>query len=186
MAVLHSISVGRRRLFTQSVASLRKQSTILAIAFALIVSMPFAAQAVPPGFVDELVAGGIARPTAMAFAPDGRLFVTEQGGSVRVVKAGALRSTPFVRLTVDSQGERGLLGIAFHPNFAANRFVYLYHTVPGATAHNRITRFTARGNVALPESRTPNSRSGQSLQCQKSQRWCHPFRPGRQALCCRR
>ena len=67
----------------------------------------------------------------MAFAPDGRLFVTEQGGALRVVKNGALLRTPFARLTVDSAGERGLLGMAFDPDFAANRFVYVYYTVPG-------------------------------------------------------
>jgi glucose/arabinose dehydrogenase len=106
------------------------------------------AVAVPAGFVDELVAGGISSPTAMVFAPDSRLFVTEQTGAVRVVKGGTLLSTPFARLTVDSQGERGLLGIAFHPNFASNGFVYVYHTVPGSPAHNRVTRLTAGGDVA--------------------------------------
>ena len=106
------------------------------------------ALAVPAGFVDELVTDGISSPTAMVFAPYGRLFVTEQTGAVRVVKGGALLSTPFARLTVDSRGERGLLGIAFHPNFASNGFVYVYHTVPGSPAHNRVTRLTAGGDVA--------------------------------------
>jgi glucose/arabinose dehydrogenase len=109
--------------------------------------------AVPPGFVDAPFAGGLNAPTAMAFAPDGRLFVTEQGGAVRVVKSGALLRTPFARLTVDSAGERGLLGIAFDPNFGANRFVYVHHTVPGPRPHNRISRFTARGDVAQAGSR---------------------------------
>jgi glucose/arabinose dehydrogenase len=113
------------------------------------------AVAVPAGFVDELVAGGLSAPTAMAFAPDGRLFVAEQAGAVRVVKDGALLAAPFVRLTVDPDGERGLLGIAFHPNFAGNGFVYLYHTVPGSPAHNRVTRFTASGDVARAGSAVP-------------------------------
>ena len=47
----------------------------------------------------------------MAFAPDGRLFVCQQGGQLRVIKNGALLSAPFVTLAVDSSGERGLLGI---------------------------------------------------------------------------
>jgi glucose/arabinose dehydrogenase len=109
--------------------------------------------ALPQGFADQPVAGGLAAPTAMAVAPDGRLFVTEQGGAVRVIKQGALLRTPFARLAVDSEGERGLLGVAFHPNFAANRFVYVYHTVPGRPARNRISRFTARGDVAQAGSR---------------------------------
>jgi len=91
--------------------------------------------------------------TAMAFAPDGRLFVCLQSGQVRVInKDGVLLANPFVRLSVDSNGERGLLGVAFDPNFASNRYVYLYYTVPGSPAHNRISRFTANGNVAAANS----------------------------------
>ena len=84
----------------------------------------------------------------MEIAPDGRIFVCLQGGQLRVVKNGALLPTSFVTLTVDSSGERGLLGIAFDPNFATNNFVYVYYTVPGATPHNRVSRFTANGDVA--------------------------------------
>src|ERR1051326_7920099 len=68
---------------------------------------------VPTGFTDTLVANGLTNPTAMAFAPDGRIFVCEQGGTLRVIKNGALLPTPFLTVTVDSAGERGLLGIAF-------------------------------------------------------------------------
>ena len=66
----------------------------------------------------------------MEIAPDGRIFVCQQGGSLRVIKNGVLLSTPFVTLSVDPNGERGLLGIAFDPNFATNNFIYLYYTVP--------------------------------------------------------
>ena len=52
-------------------------------------------------------------------------------------------------------GERGLLGVALHPNFPSNGYVYLYHTVPGTPAHNRVTRFTADGDVALSGSAVP-------------------------------
>ena len=103
---------------------------------------------VPTGFMDTLVANGLTNPTAMAFAPDGRLFVCEQGGRLRVIKNGALLSTPFLTVTVDSAGERGLLGIAFDPNFVSNQLVYVYYTVP-TPAHNRVSRFTANGDVAV-------------------------------------
>jgi glucose/arabinose dehydrogenase len=106
------------------------------------------AASVPAGFSDTLFADGFSRPTAMAFAPDSRLFVCEQGGNLRVINNGVLLAAPFVTLTVDSTGERGLLGIAFDPDFASNKFVYVYHTVPGSPAHNRITRFTANGDTA--------------------------------------
>ena len=85
---------------------------------------------VPTGFTDSLVAAGLTDPTAMAFAPDGRIFVCEQGGKLRVIKNGALLATPFVTLTVDSAGERGLLGIAFDPNFVSNQLIYVYYTAP--------------------------------------------------------
>ena len=59
--------------------------------------------ALPAGFSETTFAGGIAVPTAMDFAPDGRLFVLEQTGNVRVVStAGVLQTTPFLSLTVDS------------------------------------------------------------------------------------
>jgi glucose/arabinose dehydrogenase len=78
------------------------------------------AATVPPGFTDSLVAAGLTNPTAMAFAPDGRIFVCEQGGTLRVIKNGVLLATPFLTVTVDSSGERGLLGVAFDPNFVSN------------------------------------------------------------------
>src|SRR5687768_17033361 len=84
-----------------------------------------------PGFSESTVASGLSAPSAMAFAPDGRLFITEQTGALRVVKNDALLATPFVTLKVDSRGERGLLGVAFDPDFATNGFVYVYYTVPG-------------------------------------------------------
>jgi glucose/arabinose dehydrogenase len=91
--------------------------------------------------------------TAMVFAPDGRLFVCLQDGHLRVIdKNGVLLTSPFLTLSVDSSDERGLLGVAFDPNFTSNHYVYVYYTVPGSPAHNRISRFTANGNVAVPNS----------------------------------
>src|SRR6476469_7798375 len=71
------------------------------------------AASVPPGFTDSLVAAGLTNPTAMALAPDGRIFVCEQGGNLRLIKNGTLLPTPFLTVTVYSSGERGLLGVAF-------------------------------------------------------------------------
>jgi uncharacterized protein (TIGR03437 family) len=107
----------------------------------------------PSGFVETQISG-LSGPTAMEFAPDGRLFVCLQGGSLRVIKNGLLLPTPFLILTVDSAGERGLLGVTFDPNFATNNFVYVYYTVPGSPAHNRVSRFTANGDVAVAGSQT--------------------------------
>ena len=115
---------------------------------------PLKAATLPAGFTESQ--WGSAMPsgaTAMAFAPDGRLFVCLQSGQVRVInKDGVLLANPFVTLSVDSNGERGLLGVAFDPNFARNRYVYVYYTVPGSPAHNRLSRFRANGNVAAANS----------------------------------
>ncbi len=109
---------------------------------------------VPSGFVDELVTGGLNNPTAMAFAPDGRIFICQQGGQLRVFKNGSLLATPFLTVTVSSDGERGLLGVEFDPNFATNNFVYVYYTATTPAIHNRLSRFTANGDVAVAGSET--------------------------------
>ena len=106
------------------------------------------------GFTTNLVTSGLNAPTAMAFAPDGRLFVAEQGGRLRVIKNGALLPTEFLSVTTTSSGERGLLGVAFDPNFASNQFVYVYYTATSPTIHNRVSRFIANGDVAVPGSET--------------------------------
>jgi glucose/arabinose dehydrogenase len=106
------------------------------------------AATVPTGFTDSVVAGGLTDPTAMALSPDGRIFVCEQRGTLRVIKNGVLLPTPFLTVTVDSAGERGLLGVAFDPNFVSNQLVYVYYTSPNP-AHNRVSRFTANGDVAI-------------------------------------
>src|SRR5262245_30783897 len=101
------------------------------------------AATLPTGFVEAQIASAIPRPTTMAIAPDGRIFICEQGGRLRVVKNGSLLSTPFLTVTVSSTGERGLLGVTFDPDFATNRFVYVYYTATTPAIHNRVSRFTA-------------------------------------------
>lgn len=122
------------------------------VAVTLISAGSISAANVPPGFTDALVANGLTDPTAMALAPDGRIFVSQQNGALRVIKNGALLPTPFLTVTVNSAGERGLLGIAFDPNFGSNQLVYIYYTATTPSIHNRISRFTASGDVALPGS----------------------------------
>src|SRR5258705_13099950 len=106
------------------------------------------AASLPTGFTETSITG-LTAPTAMAFAPDGRLFVCQQGGQLRVIKNGSLLSAPFISLTVDSAGERGLLGVALDPSFPSNNFVYVYYTATTPTIHNRVSRFTANGDVAV-------------------------------------
>src|SRR6185503_10187713 len=109
------------------------------------------AATLPAGFTETEISG-LSNPTAMEIAPDGRIFVCQQGGSLRVIKNGVLLATPFLTLNVDPNGERGLLGITFDPNFANNNFIYVYYTVPATPRHNRVSRFTANGDVVVPGS----------------------------------
>ena len=91
-------------------------------------------------------------PWSLAFAPDGRLFFTERAGRVRVVQNGALLAQPALTLTdVRAVGEGGALGMALHPNFAQNRFVYLAYTAlrSGAPPVNRVVRFRETNNVLV-------------------------------------
>jgi glucose/arabinose dehydrogenase len=126
----------------------------LLLIIGLFVGRAIDAASVPSGFTEKLIANGLASPTAMQFAPDGRLFVAEQGGRLRVIKNGTLLPTPFLTVTVNASGERGLLGVAFDPDFAANQFVYIYYTATTPALHNRISRFVANGDVAVAQSET--------------------------------
>ena len=89
---------------------------------------------------------------AMAFPPDflttDRIFVTEKSGEVRIIQGGAYLPTPFVTVTVDSNGERGLLGIAFDPDYASNDYVYIHYTPPGTpTPTQTVERYTDSSNI---------------------------------------
>src|SRR5688500_4178616 len=81
----------------------------------------------PAGFHD-LPVTDVAQPTALAFAPDGRLLITSQSGRLWVYRDGTLLDTPALdlRSRLCSNSERGLLGIAVDPDVASNRFIYLY------------------------------------------------------------
>ena len=102
----------------------------------------------PKGFTSFRVAAGLSAATALAIAPDGRVFVGGQTGALRVVKDDKLRSEPFVTLAVDRTWERGLIGVALDPGFARNGFVYLTYVASDPFPHHRVSRFTARGDVA--------------------------------------
>jgi glucose/arabinose dehydrogenase len=132
-----------------------------------------AAPILPPGFVNETAVAGLSLPTGMAWAPDGRMFITLKDGRVLVFQNGQLLPTPFIDISnqVNNYGDRGLLGIAIHPNFPTTPYVYLLFTydppdLPGGPAApdgpdgsgervNRLIRVSALAtdtNVADPAS----------------------------------
>lgn len=112
----------------------------------LALSLPSLAAKLPPGFIEERIAEGL-DPTTMAMAPDGRIFIAEKDGKIRIIENGHLLEDPFLSIEVDNFNERGLGGLAFHPNFEQNNWIYVTYTVPNQN-RNRISRFTANGNYA--------------------------------------
>lgn len=103
-------------------------------------------QQFPPGFNQKSIAKNLYSPTAMAIAPDGRIFVAEQGGVLRVIKDEELLAKPFMEIEPDADGNKSIVGITFDLNFNSNHFIYLYYIVI-STKHSRVSRFKASGNV---------------------------------------
>ena len=100
-------------------------------------------------FSVEPVVANLEIPWSMAFAPDGRLFVTERPGRVRILDVA--QRTSELALTLDdvfTQGEAGLLGLALDPNFAETRLVYLYYSarLSNGGAVNRVVRYREAGS----------------------------------------
>src|SRR6185369_14399593 len=105
----------------------------------------------PDGFVETQLINGV-NPTGFSFAPDGRMFVANENGTVTVVhKDGSKASQPFVSVAVDSFRDRGLTSIIVDPNYAQNHYVYIYYTAAVSTNPNaanngaptRLVRYTA-------------------------------------------
>src|SRR5438105_3067481 len=126
---------------------------LLGAAYLLLGQSSLDATTLPSGFAETKVAG-LHDGTCMAITPDGRVLVTTQEGQVRVVKDGVLLTTPFVTVVTDTYQERGLNGIAVDPDFATNQYIYIYYTATTPTVHNRVSRFTANGDVATSGSET--------------------------------
>lgn len=99
----------------------------------------------------EIVAENMNVPWDMAFAPDGRIFVTERSGTLRVLINGKLVGKPVLQLTEPfvSKGESGLLGLALDPDFSTNHYMYVYHSYEEqGNIQNRILRLVEQNNQA--------------------------------------
>ena len=121
-------------------------------ALTLLATQPTSAANVRRGFRETVIASGIEQPTAMTVAGDGRIFVTQQTGAVRIISNGELLPDPLVVVPVVADGEQGLIGIELDPQFLTNGFFYLHYSALTPQLHNRVSRFTAVGNTAAPES----------------------------------
>jgi glucose/arabinose dehydrogenase len=143
--------------------------TIWAVSLVLGGAFEVAAATLPAGFAETRLASGLNNVTAMTLAPDGRVFVSEQGtgapgqGRIKIVKQNGTVVTALT-LTVDATNERGVLGTALDPAFPATPHIYLYYTIPNPSpdpafpnkgAHNRVSRFTVTGDTIDPASEVP-------------------------------
>lgn len=119
----------------------------------------------PPDFSESIITAAITEGTALEFAPDGKLFILEQDGPVRIYQGAgpgpwldiATTGDFFAAdpLDVHVSNDRGLFGIAFDPDYVTNRFIYFYYTTSLPTVHNRIVRVMANadGTQVVPGSR---------------------------------
>lgn len=88
-------------------------------------------------FTVETVTGGLKYPWGMAFLPNGDILVTERGGKLRYIKQGQLLDEPVMGLpSIREKGQGGLLGIALHPEFEQNNWVYLAYSAKGKGGYN--------------------------------------------------
>lgn len=103
----------------------------------------------------KVIATGLDTPWALAFLPTGEILVTERQGTVRLIdKNGNLKKDPIATISSAKEiGEGGLLGIALHPNFVENNFVYLYYTYrqSGDNTFNRVARMTYKNETLSDE-----------------------------------
>ena len=95
-----------------------------------------------PVMQSETLVRGLDTPWAIDFAPDGRMFVSERPGRIRVIRDGQLVAQPWMTLQVAEVGEGGLMGIALDPQFAQNRYLYAAFTLraPNGQLQNRLVR----------------------------------------------
>ena len=94
----------------------------------------------------EIVATNLQKPWAMDFADD-RIFFTEKVGRIRVIDSGVLLEEPLASLRVADVTDAGLLGLALHPNFENNRYLYVFYTYEeGDKLWNKVIRITESEN----------------------------------------
>lgn len=106
----------------------------------------------PTGFVmEEFFIDGLAQPTDLKIAPDGRIFIAEKTGTIRIIENGQLLDQPFYTVSTQSPNERGLVGIALDPNFDLNGYVYMMYSLP-IDNQNIVARVTSSGYTAIPGS----------------------------------
>ncbi|MDQ3008257.1 MAG: PQQ-dependent sugar dehydrogenase, partial [bacterium] len=107
----------------------------------------------PVEFEKSVLVENLNQPTAFRFLPDGRIFISEKEGAIKVVDNGVISNEPVVTMVVletDAADERGVLGIEPDPDFANNGYLYIAYTT--AQNRDRLSRITVTGNTASIDS----------------------------------
>src|SRR5688500_16346039 len=107
--------------------------TRLAFLAALVLMIPASASAQDVAITTEVISDQLDQPLFVTSPPgDSRLFVVEQTGQIRVIAGGVLQEAPFldVSSSISAGGEQGLLGLAFHPDYANNGRFFINFTDP--------------------------------------------------------
>lgn len=121
------------------------------IVLSLLLASSLHALEVPHGFETELLATNLNAATAIAPSPDGRIFIADQTGKLRVCRNGTVSEQPVLTLHVTDYWERGLIGLALHPEFPQQQIFVLYVT-DRPFVHHVLSRFTLKGDAADPAS----------------------------------
>ncbi|MGI8640779.1 MAG: PQQ-dependent sugar dehydrogenase [Pyrinomonadaceae bacterium] len=117
----------------------------------------------PPAIQLQSVVSGLSNPLYVTNAKDSRLFIVEQTGQIKIYQSGALLPTPFLNISsfVNCCGERGLLGLAFHPQYPTTPYIFVHFTSNGTalpdgtipvSGNNVIVRFTVSSNPNVVDS----------------------------------
>ena len=95
----------------------------------------------------EIIAEGLQAPRSIDISMDGRIFVSEKRGSIRVVDNGTLLTEPVGDIKAENIGDAGLLGLTLHPNFTQNHLFYVYYTYSNSTGlFNKVLMLTESNN----------------------------------------
>lgn len=110
----------------------------------------------PPKLVLEPIAHGLRNPTDLTSDGTDRLFVCEQAGRIRLIQSGQVQKQPYLDISsqVVSGGECGLLGIAFHPNFAENGLFYINYTTHSPNLKTIIAEFKVDPHASIADPST--------------------------------
>lgn len=128
---------------------------LLAFCCSIIITVPARLSAhgavLPPGFIESLVADSL-NPTSMCMDQDGRIFLAQKDGRILIIRnSSQLLAHPLVTIATDVTNERGLQGIALHPDFPDSAYIYAFYAIP-LLGRNRVSRFTVLGDLVVPGS----------------------------------